>query len=131
MIKRTALPLVVLALAAAPASAADAGGGLVLGLRGHVPVVCRAQVEWAPAAPEAASRAGTLAAFCNSGEGYEIWADHAPGSQQATVLVDGRAVSLSSEGATRLLEASGPASTRHEVKLASGETAFTVRIRPR
>lgn len=118
-----------------PALSVEAGR-YVLGITGFVPVVCRASVD-ATSVPAAAGKVslGTLSEFCNSPNGYEIYADHSAALAGGSIVVAGQRVQLSETGSTRIRMSDHAAIQSNEVSLevpegvTSGQIAF--RIVPR
>lgn len=108
-IKSAALAAVVVgSLSGVSASALGNGvavesGRFTLNIVGFVPVICRAQVE----ATQVAARPGqvslgALREFCNSPNGYEVYADHSAGLARASLTVGSQKVPLSASGSTRI-----------------------------
>lgn len=118
-----------------PALSVEAGR-YVLGITGFVPVVCRASVD-ATSVPAAAGEVslGTLSEFCNSPNGYEIYADHSAALAGGSIVVAGQRVQLSETGSTRIRMSDRAAIQSNGVSLevpegvTSGQIAF--RIVPR
>ncbi|MGE8140808.1 hypothetical protein ACQKOE_02420 [Novosphingobium sp. NPDC080210] len=87
-------------------------------LRGFVPTICRVSVE-----PKVTPAGGVLVdlgemkEFCNSPNGYIVYADHTPNVTGAVLIIDGRSVVLSPHGSTMLLESRGPGNRTHKVSL--------------
>lgn len=75
----------------------------VLGITGFVPVICRATVD-ATSVPAIAGEVslGTLSEFCNSPNGYAIYADHSAALVGGSIVVGGQKVQLSETGSTRI-----------------------------
>lgn len=89
-----------------------------LGIRGFVPVICRADVQASQIAPESGVNAiGVMKEFCNSPSGYQIWADHSESLNDAALLVDGRRVELSDTGSTLISESSHAAITSRDLAI--------------
>ena len=88
--------------AIAPGSAIDSGRFSIT-VSGFVPVICRASVgaTMVPTTPGAVDLGG-LREFCNSPNGYEVYADYAPSLSAASLVVDGQKVNLSKAGSTRI-----------------------------
>ncbi|WP_423603653.1 hypothetical protein [Sphingomonas sp. MS122] len=80
-----------------------ASGRYTLGITGFVPVICRASVD-ATSVPVAAGEVslGTLSEFCNSPNGYEIYADHSDALAKGSLIIGGQKVQLSQQGSTRI-----------------------------
>lgn len=118
-----------------PALSVEAGR-YVLGITGFVPVVCRASVD-ATSVPAAAGEVslGTLSEFCNSPNGYDIYADHSAALAGGSIVVAGQRVQLSETGSTRIRMSDRAAIQSNGVSLevpegvTSGQIAF--RIVPR
>lgn len=112
MFKRALLVLALLS-AAGPAMA-DPSWTSTIELRGYVPVICRATLHSAPSIrDDGVVELGSLDEFCNSGSGYRVVVDYAPGQDPGQLLVDGREVPLNSSGRTVIAQMSGPSiSTR-------------------
>ncbi|HEY5712503.1 MAG TPA: hypothetical protein VIT38_11465 [Allosphingosinicella sp.] len=111
------LPVLVIAsaLAAGTATAAEPGAparssSFAIDITGYAPVVCRARIDATivPGAPGRTSL-GALNEFCNSPGGYQVFIDASPELANATLVVDGREVSLSGNGPTLVAASSGPA----------------------
>jgi hypothetical protein len=121
-IKHIVPALVALAVAgnaAAVAPGVDVNSGQYsISISGFVPVVCRASVG-ASVVPSAANTVnlGGLNEFCNSPNGYEVYADYAPGLAAATLLVDGQKVNLSRDGSTRVSKSNTAAIANRSLEL--------------
>jgi len=94
--------------AAVNASAGDTGLDIgssryTLSITGFVPVVCRATVD-ATSVPTTAGEVslGTLSEFCNSPNGYAIYADHSAALAGGSIVVGGQKIQLSETGSTRI-----------------------------
>jgi hypothetical protein len=94
--------------AAVNASAGDTGLDIgssryTLSITGFVPVVCRASVD-ATSVPTTAGEVslGTLSEFCNSPNGYAIYADHSAALAGGSIVVGGQKIQLSESGSTRI-----------------------------
>lgn len=94
--------------AAVNASAGDTGLDIgssryTLSITGFVPVVCRATVD-ATSVPAVAGEVslGTLNEFCNSPNGYAIYADHSAALAGGSIVVGGQKIQLSETGSTRI-----------------------------
>ncbi len=90
--------------ASAVTPALNVGSGrYVLSITGFVPVICRASVE-ATTVPAAAGEVslGTLNEFCNSANGYEIYAEHSAALAGGSIVVAGQRIRLSDTGSTRI-----------------------------
>ncbi len=121
---RTAVAISVSALAALFSTSAVGAGAIAvsdqytLGIRGFVPVICRASVDARQVTP-ARGRAplGTLREFCNNPNGYEVWLDHSPGLAGAAMVVDGRRVEFSPGSATLLTRSDHAAVARKDLAM--------------
>lgn len=103
----------------APALAAQGAG---IALSGHVPILCRAELDLA-------AGSGRLDEFCNDAAGYDVWLDHGPLPAAASLRVDGTDLALSATGTTlisssdradmrsRLIVFDGPAGARLVVRM--------------
>jgi hypothetical protein len=98
--KVSALPVLVAIYAAFSMSAVAADAQYEVRVRGFVPVICNLQASTAMTAAAARVDLGTITEFCNSGRGYQVWADHSPNVEGAMLLVDGVARPLSPTGST-------------------------------
>lgn len=110
--------------------ALDVGSGrYVLGITGFVPVICRASVD-ATAVPVTAGEVslGTLSEFCNSPNGYEIYADHSAALAGGSIMVAGQKVSLSETGSTRIRMSDHAAIQSNGVSLEVPEGVATAQI---
>lgn len=121
---RTAIAISVSALAALFSTSAIGAGAIgvsdqyTLGIRGFVPVICRASVEARHVAPtRGRASLGTLREFCNNPNGYEVWLDHSPGLAGAAMVLDGRRVELSSGSATLLTRSDHAAIARKDLAM--------------
>lgn len=93
-----ALPFAVVS---ADAAAPEVGlsGSYTINIRGFVPVICRANLQASSvAATGGAQQLGSLNEFCNNASGYRVVADYSPSLAGGSLLVDGRAISLTGEG---------------------------------
>jgi hypothetical protein len=105
MLPRIALAAVAATAFASSATAAQLDGqtGFSLELVGHVPTICRAEIENTIVAPTSGKVSlGTMKEYCNVANGYEIYAEHSPGLAGAVLVVDGIDVALSDSGPTRI-----------------------------
>lgn len=103
-----------------------------IGIVGHVPVTCRASLQ-ANVVPSnrGAVPLGHLQEFCNSPNGYQIFVDSSPELANATLVIGGRKVALSSSGSTLVSASTGPAITSRNVVLqhangAAGTLSFRI-----
>jgi hypothetical protein len=111
--------LAVTGNAAAVAPGVDVNSGQYsISISGFVPVVCRASVG-ANMVPSSNSTVnlGGLNEFCNSPNGYEVFADYAPGLSAATLLVDGQKVNLGQDGSTRISKSNTAAIASRSLEL--------------
>jgi hypothetical protein len=123
MFKKFSLAAVAAVIAASNASAVAPGiavdsGQFTIGISGYVPVICRASVG-ASLAPVSGANVdlGGLNEFCNSPNGYEVYADYAPSLASASLIVDGQKINLSNGGSTRISKSSQAAIATHSVAL--------------
>ncbi len=93
-------------------------GDFTIGISGYVPVICRASVG-ATMAPSSGAIVdlGGLDEFCNSPNGYEVYADYAPAMANASIIVDGQKINLSRDGSTRISKSNQAAIANHSVAL--------------
>jgi hypothetical protein len=98
--KISALPVLVAVYAAFSASAFADDMKYEVRVRGFVPVICNLQSSTTMTAAAARVDLGIITEFCNSGRGYQVWADHSPNVEGAVLLVDGVAKPLSPTGST-------------------------------
>lgn len=111
--------LAVTGNAAAVAPGVDVNSGQYsISISGFVPVVCHASVG-ANMVPSTNSTVnlGGLTEFCNSPNGYEVFADYAPGLSAATLMVDGQKVNLSNGGSTRISKSNTAAIASRSLEL--------------
>ncbi|WP_156400572.1 hypothetical protein [Caulobacter sp. Root655] len=94
-----------------------------LRLEGHVPVICRVDLENSSASASQATELGRMTEFCNSAAGYEVWLSHAQGLHDAAIYVDGQRIALSSTGVTLISRSATAASQAHMVRLDPGADA--------
>ena len=126
---RTKLALTVAAcgLTFAMPATADAPGvnlssSYTIGIRGFVPVICRAKLDATSAGTGAGvQQLGSLNEFCNSPNGYRVQASYSPNLANAKLLIDGVAVPLSGEGSVTVTSSNGPAIAKRSVELDLGE----------
>jgi len=140
-LNRTALVLAGLGATIAPAGAfapsVNVGGAhYEIGIVGHVPVICRANVDASMVSPVAGKTSlGLLKEFCNSPSGYRVVADYSPALAQAKLFVDGKPVPLQKDGMTVVSQSNSAAIANHtlELELAKdGQTGnISFRIEPR
>lgn len=119
------LPIISLALAALPASAA--GADMSYFLRAKVPVHCQVQ-QRAPGTIIAASNAVSLGEFreyCNAPAGYELVVRYAPGTLRGAMLEAGQdQVVLDGSGEAVLSRASGPRFRDRAITATPGASGF-------
>jgi hypothetical protein len=103
------------------AGAAEAApGGYELRIEGHVPVICRVDLEHGSASASQATDLGRMSEFCNNAAGYDVWLSHAQGLNSAAVYVDGQRIALSPTGSTLISHSATAASTVHDLRLDPG-----------
>jgi len=121
------LPLILVAAALAGGSATAAAPGVpaqsagyTIDIVGFVPVICRATID-ATIVPGAAGETnlGELNEFCNSPNGYQVFVEPSPELANATLVVDGHAVTLSGNEPTLVAASNGPAIASRNVSLSS------------
>jgi hypothetical protein len=139
MTYKTILPAAALLAIGGNASAVSPNvdvnsGQYSIGISGFVPVICRASVG-ATSTPIAGANInlGGLNEFCNSPNGYEVYADYSPALSTASLVVDGQKINLSKDGSTRISHSNraGIASRAIELDLsktngAVGNIAFRI-----
>ncbi|KHK93546.1 hypothetical protein [Novosphingobium malaysiense] len=125
---------------AAPGQAAAPGisqsGQYSIGITGFVPVICRTSVDASMVTPASGTvQLGTLRNFCNSPNGYRVYADYSPSLSGASMIVDGQSVTLQPDGSTIIARADRASIDQHSLALdladgqiASGSISF--RIQP-
>ncbi|MGN6357470.1 MAG: hypothetical protein ACTHLU_08330 [Novosphingobium sp.] len=85
--------------ATALAPAVEMSSGYTIGIRGFVPVICRASLDATTAATQpGVQRLGSLREFCNSPNGYRVQANYSANLAQAKLLIDGKSVPLQKDG---------------------------------
>jgi hypothetical protein len=122
----------LMATAATSSPSYNASGSFSLGIRGFVPVICRALVDASNVKPKKGIvEVGKLNEFCNSPNGYQVWADYTPSLAEASLVVDGKEVALSDAGSTQLLATThaGMAQRDLAIKLPSDAVAGSISIR--
>lgn len=115
--KFSKIAAVALVGAASIASAHAVAPGVMLGanqftigISGFVPVICRASVGTAAVAPVPGKVSlGELNEFCNSPNGYRVYAEYSASLTDARLIVDGKPV---------LLEAAGNSVISHSTRAA-------------
>lgn len=123
---RIKMLLAAAAVLGAATSAAAAPNSYDLRLEGHVPVICRVNLENSAASTIQATELGRMTEFCNSAAGYEVWLSHAQGLRDAAVYVDGQRIALSATGATLISRSATAASQARTVRLDPGADAGRV-----
>jgi hypothetical protein len=89
-----------------------------IGISGFVPVVCHATVDAAMVPAQSGQVSlGSLNEFCNSPNGYEVYADYSPNLAKASLLVDGQKVPLGKDGSTRVTKSNRAGIAAHAVSL--------------
>lgn len=89
-----------------------------IGISGFVPVVCRATVDAAMVPAQGGEVSlGSLNEFCNSPNGYEVYADYSADMAKASLLVDGQKVPLGKSGTTRVTKSNRAGIAVHAVSL--------------
>jgi hypothetical protein len=139
MTYKTLIPAAALLLVAGNATAVSPNvdlnsGQYSIGITGFVPVICRASVG-ATSTPVAGANInlGGLNEFCNSPNGYEVYADYSPALSTASLMVDGQKINLSKDGSTRISHSNRAAIANRSIELdlsktnnASGNIAFRI-----
>jgi len=111
------------AVASSAAQAADPhvavnSAQYTIGISGFVPVVCRATVDAAMVPAQGGQVSlGSLNEFCNSPNGYEVYADYSANMAKASLLVDGQKVPLGKDGTVRVTKSNRAAIAAHAVSL--------------
>jgi hypothetical protein len=100
-----------------------------LGITGFVPVICRASVN-ATSVPAIAGEVslGTLSEFCNSPNGYAIYADHSAALAGGSIVVGGQKIQLSETGSTRIRMSDHAAIQNNRVSLEVPEGVTSAQI---
>lgn len=111
-----------LAFAAVPATAfapaVQTTSSYTIGIRGFVPVICRASLNATTALVDAGvQQLGALNEFCNSPNGYKVEAHYSPNLASATLLIDGVPVTLDNGGSVVVSHSSYAAITSRSVAL--------------
>lgn len=112
-----------LAFATSAAQAADphvavGSAQYSIGISGFVPVVCHATVDAAMVPAQSGQVSlGLLNEFCNSPNGYEVYADYSPNMAKASLLVDGKKVQLGKTGTTQVTKSNRAGIAAHAVAL--------------
>jgi hypothetical protein len=111
------------AVASSAAQAADPhvavnSAQYTIGISGFVPVVCRATVDAAMVPAQGGQVSlGSLNEFCNSPNGYEVYADYSANMAKASLLIDGQKVPLGKDGTVRVTKSNRAAIAAHAVSL--------------
>lgn len=125
------------ALVGGSANAAESGftdsASFTINFTADAQVVCRASLD-ATVVPANAGQTslGNLNEFCNNAAGYQVFVEGSPELADATLVVDGRAVTLSGDGPTLVAASNGPDIVSRNVSLASngGGGSLSFRIVP-
>lgn len=118
MRRAACLALAAAAVVGSAASAQSGRDGYALAVSGEAPMVCRATLDNAMLPASGSEIAlGTLAEFCNSPNGYRVYVDASPELAGATLVVDGKAVTLAGQGPTLVSSSSHPAAVSRDVTL--------------
>jgi len=89
-----------------------------IGISGYVPVVCRATVDAAMVPAQSGQVSlGSLNEFCNSPNGYEVYADYSANMAKASLLVDGHKLPLGKDGTVRVTKSNRAGIAAHAVSL--------------
>jgi hypothetical protein len=108
-----------LCLSALPAVPAAAEGvSYNIQIQGIVPVICRAKVDAGTVrvVPGVADL-GKLTEFCNNASGYKVYADYSPELANASLVVDGRSISLADGGSTLVSTSQTAGIATHDLAL--------------
>lgn len=98
-------------------------GQYSIGIRGFVPTICRASVGASMAPVSGANiNLGGLNEFCNSPNGYEVFADYSPALANASMIVDGQKINLSKDGSTRISHSNRAAIANRSIELDLSKT---------
>lgn len=117
-------------LAGSATAAAPANSSYTIGITGFVPVICHAQFDASVVPSQAGETSlGQLNEFCNNPNGYQIFAETSPELADATLLVDGEAITLAAGASTLVVSADGPSIASREVSLASNGAAGSLSFR--
>ena len=123
---RTKLFMAAMAFLGLASSAVAAPNTYELRLEGHVPVICRVDLQASGASADHATYLGRMTEFCNSAAGYDVWLSHAQGLSGAAVYVDGQKIQLSASGQTLISHSATAASRSHVLRLDPGADAGQV-----
>jgi hypothetical protein len=108
-----------------PAAAADLAARS-FEIRGVVPVICNATYQ-----PNVTNDGdgtiglGSVAEFCNSGQGYRVVADYNSASDPGTLLMNGQSIALGAGGETVIAQVGGPAILSRQLSYRPGSTPIT------
>jgi hypothetical protein len=110
------------AFAAVPATAlapaVQTTSSYTIGIRGFVPVICRAALDATTAGTQAGvQQLGSLNEFCNSPNGYRVQAHYSANLASATLLIDGAPVTLQDGGSVVVSSSDHAAIATHAVAL--------------
>jgi len=107
----------------ASAAGAAAPAGFALEISGRVPPVCRV---------EARLDSGVLEEYCNSAQGYAVYAEASPELAGAMLVVDGAELPLSASAPTRVSGSDHAAIATRSLALrgSAGSGTLTFRIVP-
>lgn len=93
-------------------------GTYQISIKGFVPIVCRVSVDNdVKMTGDTIVNLGQMNEFCNNGNGYRIFVDHASDASGAALIIDGRRVELSPQGSTAIYQSDGPARRSHQISL--------------
>lgn len=123
---RTKIFTAAVAFLGLASSAVAAPSSYELRLQGHVPVICRVDLQASNASADQATDLGKMTEFCNSAAGYDVWLSHAQGLNDAAVYVDGQKIRLSASGQTLISHSATAASRSHSLRLDPGADAGQV-----
>lgn len=126
-----ALPLAV-AGAGAAAPEVSLSSSYTIGIRGFVPVICRANLQATSAATSGGvQQLGALSEFCNNAGGYRVVADYSANLAGGNLLVDGKAIPLTDAGSVVVSQSDHADIASHQIALdvpagADGSLSFRV-----
>jgi hypothetical protein len=123
---RTKIFMAAVAFLGLASTAVAAPTSYELRLEGHVPVICRVDLQASSASADQATDLGRMTEFCNSAAGYDVWLSHAQGLSGAAVYVDGQKIQLSASGQTLISHSATAASRSHVLRLDPGADAGQV-----
>ena len=130
-LKHTLLVFAATATVGSPAIASDPGQ-YTLHISGVVPVVCRASLENSVVSSDKSEvRLGKLNEFCNSPNGYRIYADHSPELANGRLVINGQQIRLNDNGSTLIVQSDVPNRASHNLvlNLPNGKTAGNLSFR--